>query len=786
MIPQRRRKWILFGILAAGVVFFWQLLPDPLFSAPLSPVLFSRDGQLLGARIAADQQWRFPPAAAVPEKFRQAVVTYEDKRFAYHPGIDPLALLRALRLNLEQGRVVSGGSTLTMQVIRLARGNPARTVGEKVWEMLLAVRLECGYDKEQIFALWAAYAPFGGNVVGVEAASWRYFGRAPAQLSWAEACLLAVLPNNPALVHPGRNRQRLQTVRDRLLHKLHHAGAIDALALRLALLEPLPAEPRAMPQFAPHLLETLRAERGNLRFDSTIDLPLQRHTNAVLARHGQNLAQQGIGNAAAIVIDNRTFEVLAYTGNTSRSKAVDAGADIDLIRRPRSTGSILKPLLYAAMLEDGTLTPTTLIPDLPTQYNGYTPENFDRTYRGAVPAREALARSLNVPAVRMLRTYGVEKFARFLSQLGMTTLQRSAEDYGLTLVLGGAEGNLWELTAMYANLADLARAPGRTDAACYHRPLLLQGESSLTERRAELGPGAAWLTLEALIEVTRPGAEDHWESFNSSQKIAWKTGTSFGLRDGWAIGSTSRYTVGVWVGNANGTGVAGLTGVGTAAPILFELFDLLPPADWFAAPNGDLKSIEVCTDDGYLPNGNCETDETLIPLHSHFGQVTPYHRLVHLDRSGQWRVDAGCERVAGMTGSNWFVLPPGMEYYYRKRHPGYRPLPPIRSDCVSNSEDGSGGPIDLLYPLPGTKVYIPRDLDGQFSRMVCEAVHRESDAVLYWHLDTEYLGTTKVFHQQTILVEPGSHRLTLVDRKGRRIERTFEVLERASAPAAGK
>jgi penicillin-binding protein 1C len=313
--------------------------------------------------------------------------------------------------------------------------------------------------------------------------------------------------------------------------------------------------------------------------------------------------------------------------------------------------------------------------------------------------------------------------------------------------------------------------------------VVLQNQPTTTDRSIELGPGAAWLTLEALLDVTRPGAEDHWENFNSTQKIAWKTGTSFGLRDGWAIGSTARFTVGVWVGNANGAGVPGLTGVGVAAPILFDLFNLLPTAEWFSPPNADLKTIIVCADDGFLPDGNCATQAILVPLHSHFAQVTPYHRLLHLDASGTYRVNDHCADLATMRPSGWFVLPPGIEYYYRKKHPTYRPLPPLSGACAKTAAFAAIEPMDLLYPMAGTKVYIPRDLDGQFSRVVCDAIHRDTDATLFWHLDAHYLGSTKNFHQQSIFVGPGVHQLTLVDNKGHRLERKLIVLERAGSHA---
>ena len=249
---------------------------------------------------------------------------------------------------------------------------------------------------------------------------------------------------------------------------------------------------------------------------------------------------------------------------------------MDIIRRPRSTGSILKPLLYAAMLEDGSLTPRMLLPDVPTHYEGFQPENFDRQYRGAVRADEALAHSLNVPAVRMLKTYGIARFADVLRGAGMSTLTRPADHYGLTLILGGAEGNLWDISAMYASLADIARAGPADAAPRFHELTVLANSKAKARGPSPIGTGAAWLTLDALLEVPRPGEEGHWKSFASSRRIAWKTGTSVGLRDGWAVGSTSRHTVGVWVGNASGEGRPGLTGSTMAAPLMFGLFNSLP------------------------------------------------------------------------------------------------------------------------------------------------------------------------------------------------------------------
>jgi penicillin-binding protein 1C len=754
-------------LLTAGMVAWWRILPDPLFSAPRSYVLEARDGTLLAARIAADGQWRFPASAGVPKKFRRALLVYEDKRFDSHSGVDVVAVARAIKLNATAGRVVSGASTLTMQLARLARGaaGEQRSMTAKLIEMLMALRLECSYDKDQLLALYAANAPFGGNVVGLEAASWRYFGRGPENLSWAEAATLAVLPNNPSLVHVSRNRQQLLAKRDQLLRRLAAAGDLQALDLDVALSEPLAAAPRALPDLAPHLLETLRARYpGQHRLRSTLDARLQTSATSLVNEHSAALARQHVENAAAIVIDNLTFEVLAYVGNSNgQSHAVD------IIRRPRSTGSVLKPLLYAAMLEDGALTPRMLLPDVPTHYEGFAPENFDHQYRGAVRADEALAHSLNVPAVRMLKTYGVARFADLLRHAGMTTLSRPADDYGLTLILGGAEGNLWDITGMYASLAAIARTDAQSPSS-FRAPVALLGAKSRALDESAIGSGGAWLTLDALLEVPRPGDEGSWRRFASSRAIAWKTGTSFGLRDGWAIGTTSRYTIGVWVGNATGEGRPGLTGSTMAAPLMFALFNGLPVSAWFDRPNYALRAIDVCANDGYLATADCTVERTWIPQSSHFDVLSPHNPRVHLDAEGR-RVDGDCESPGHMTHAGWFVLPPAQEYYFRRAHAEYRPLPPLRADCQT-----AASTLAVLYPDANARVLIPRELDGRRGRTVFEAVSRRRDATIYWHIDGEYLGETHTFHQQSLDMDPGEHILTLVDDAGERVVRRFEVV----------
>lgn len=774
------KRTVTFMLLFIVLLAFWQCLPEPLFKRPHSTILLTEEGQLLGARIADDGQWRFPASTSVADKFRQAIIHYEDKRFDSHPGVDPLALTRAIKMNFSAGHIVSGGSTLSMQVIRLAKNNPRRSYLEKLIEAIQALRLELRYSKDEILALYASHAPFGGNVVGLETAAWRYFGRSSKQLSWAESVTLAVLPNSPSLIHPGRNRLQLQQKRDQLLQKLTQQGLMSKTELKLALLEPLPEKPVPLPQLAPHLLDTLSKKAKGRRLITTLDIELQRKVTQTVQQHSRQLGLQGIYNAAAIVIDHHDFRLRAYVGNSARSGSAEHGYAIDIIRRPRSTGSLLKPFLFASMIQQSEILPKTLVADLPTQYGGYTPENYDHQYRGAVSAQLALARSLNVPAVRMLRRHGVQRFYDFLSNMGMSTLHRRAEDYGLTLILGGAEGNLWDLSNMYANLAHIARQQHNDSYARYQQTQVLSNELTASKHQIEINPATAWLTLNALLEVNRPGIDSYWKNFSSSKKLAWKTGTSYGLRDGWAIGNTGRYTIGVWVGNASGEGKPGLTGAATAAPILFDILNHLETSPWFSKPQHLMKQVNVCKDNGYLASDVCESELQWIPAESHFDQLTPHHRVVHLDSKQRWRVHSRCEEVASMQHKNWFVLPPGQAFYYRRHHINYHDLPPFRKDCqATQAQAGSAGPMELLYPTPGSRLYIPIDLAEKKSRAVFEAVHRQRDTTLFWHLDEQYLGQTTTFHKLEINVAAGKHRITVVDEQGNRLTRTFEVLQKS-------
>ena len=758
-------KKVILCILAFLVTGYIFCLPRHLFHVPYSTVVTDRNEELLGARIASDGQWRFPPRNTTPEKIKECLITFEDKHFYHHWGVNPFAIGRAFYQNVKNKRIVSGGSTLTMQTIRLAR-NESRTFREKLIEMIWATRLEFRASKEEILSMYISHAPFGGNVVGLDAAAWRYFGHSADDLSWAESAMLAVLPNAPAMIHLSKGRKTLLDKRNRLLKQLLEKKTIDSSTYELAISEPLPDEPHPLPQIAPYLVSRFYQERNGEYSRSTINKGIQTQIEDLAERWSNEFRRSDIRNLAILVIDIPSNQVVAYCGNVHFDQK-QGGNQVDVIQAPRSTGSILKPFLYYAMLQEGSLLPDMLLPDVPVNINGFTPQNFSMQFEGAVPASEALARSLNIPAVTMLQRYGVPKFHSFLQQVGLKTINRSSSHYGLSLILGGAEATLWDVTNAYAMMGrSLLQLPQRSCS-------LLLPTSRITESTDPFQPGAVWQTFDALKEVNRPEEID-WKSIPSMQTIAWKTGTSYGFRDAWAVGVNPEYVIGVWVGNADGEGRPGLIGVRAAAPILFEVASLVRTDARFYMPKEELSAVAVCRKSGYRASSICpEIDTVYVARAGEKTEVCPYHRLVNLDRTGKFRVDSECESVSRMRIEPWFVLSPVQEWYYARTHSDYKKLPPYRADCQRGQDDV----MEMIYPQRGLRVFIPKDLGGVVRGVVFEMAHREPSTLVYWHIDDQFLGTTRYHHQLEVNVAPGRHTLYLVDAKGNSLRQSFVVVD---------
>ena len=781
-------------LLVGLVTWFYFSLPKKLFNAPTSYVIEDKDGNLLNATIAADGQWRFPYNKNVPQKFIDCITTFEDKRFFKHPGVDPVSIGRAIVKNVKNKGVVQGGSTLTMQVIRLSKQDDKRSIWNKIKESILAVRLELSYSKKEIVALYASNAPFGSNVVGLDAAAWRYYGRSPDKLSWGEMATLAVLPNAPALVHPGKNRDVLLKKRNALLDKLLDAGKIDNSSCVLAKLEPLPEQPLTLPQFSPHLLQRFvkdnKNSNGTTKIKTTLDGTLQRNVAAIVQQHQAVLKGNGINNTCALVLDVETGNTVAYVGNISDPANKEMESDVDVIAAPRSPGSALKPILYAAMLSDGLILPNSIVPDIPTQIGSYAPQNFDLGYDGAVPANRALARSLNIPAVKLLQQYKYQRFYETLQHCGITTLTRSADTYGLSLILGGCEVTMWDLAGVYASMARTlnhqTRNHGKLNVTDFHPPNYISKESGIgnsasnpilnSQSQIPLDATSIYFTFQAMQEVMRPGEEGLWQQFTSSQKIAWKTGTSFGFRDGWAIGVTAKNVIAVWVGNTDGEGRPGLVGVQTAAPILFDIFRLLPSVSWFEKPTNNYAFVPVCRQSGYRANIDCADVDTLfMPPNGIKAPLCPYHKIIHLDATGTYRVTEQCESPSNMQHKSWFILTPAMEYYYKQKNADYKILPPFKTGCEFAE---TGKVMEIIYPQPDAKIYVPLEISGERGKTVFTAAHRKSGAKIFWSLDDNYIGTTQNFHQIALNPSPGVHIITLVDENGISISRQFEILEK--------
>ncbi len=760
---------IVYKVLLTGsaLLLVWYIccLPRRLFTVPYATVVTDRHGELLGARIAEDGQWRFPQRDTVPARMEACLLAFEDRWFRWHWGVNPLATGRAILQNVRAGRVVSGGSTLTMQTIRLARNRP-RTWTEKVVEMIWATRLEFRYSKEKILALYASHAPFGGNVVGLDAAAWRYFGHPADQLSWAEAATLAVLPNSPAMIHLSKSRDLLLHKRNRLLARLHAQGMIDTASFDLAQEEPLPDAPLPLPQIAPHAVGYFYHMGKGRPYLSTIDKGIQTQVEQLLERWNDEFSRSDIRNLAAMVVDVRTNQVLAYCGNVRFQESVSSN-QVDVIRSPRSTGSILKPFLYAAMLQEGELLPHTLIPDIPVNINGFSPQNFNLQFEGAVPASEVIARSLNVPSVHMLRQYGVPKFYDLLKQGGLTTLTKPSSHYGLSLILGGAEATLWDVTSLYSDMA-------RSLLAVENKPVALsmpEGKEMKAKDTRVFQPAAVWQVFDAIKEVNRPEEID-WRIIPSMQTIAWKTGTSYGFRDAWAVGVTPRYVVGVWVGNASGEGKPGLVGARTAGPVLFDIFNMLPASRWFDRPAAAFTEAEVCRLSGHLKGRFCEEADTVLILPAGLKTAAcPYHHPVHLTADETRRVYETCIGTEATVQRNWFTLPPAWEWYYKQHHPEYRQLPPFKPGCGEDNLQ----PMQFIYPQMNARIRIPRQLDGRVGEISFELVHSHPNATVYWHLDNAYLTLTQDFHKLSVTPSPGRHSMTVVDGEGNSLSVTFTV-----------
>ncbi len=753
-------------VVSLGFYCFLGMLPSRLFDEKYSTIVLDKNNEILGGIASDFGMWHLPTSYNHPTKLETCIMEYEDKRFNYHPGIDPLAILRALKSNITQRKKVSGGSTITMQLARLIYKDNPRNIFYKIKEALLALRLELAYSKREIISMYLSHAPYGGNIVGYEAASLKYFGHPASELSWAEAAALAVLPNQPAMIFPGKNEKIFKQKRNFLLQKLYQNKKISLEDLALALDEPLPQKAIRFPSLSPHLLALIKKQnpQGGV-FKTTLDKKLQSQVMQILESDRGVLEANKVHNACVLVVDNISSEVKAYVGNLPQSKQ---SPEVDIVQSVRSYGSLLKPFLYYESIREGLILPDALLPDYPTNFGNFVPKNFSQKYSGASPASEALYRSYNIPFVHLLHNFGIDRFLYLMRKHGANNLNKSAAHYGLSLVLGGGELTPWELASLYALFPKTLLAFENPHYNFYQNIYWEKPDTQSTT--SKMDPAAVWFTAQALKNVVRPDEEQSHEFFYGKQGICWKTGTSFGNRDAWAIGFNKYVTVLVWCGNADGTGRSGHTGVRSAAPILFHIFDILPQGSEFATPYDLMSELNVCKMSGMKAGENCKghIQSTWLPANARKSPICSFHKTYTISIDKQYRFNEDC--ISGIyILENYFVMPPKMRYYYQKQR--QNELPPLHPSCKVDN----GRELEIIYPRPNAEIVIPTLLDGTKGSVIFEAVHRRKNAEVFWFINQEFVKKTISEHIISISPPSGTHHLFLYDELGNTVSSKFEV-----------
>ncbi len=765
-------------VIAMGFVAVWVLWPlHSVFPDDYSRVVYDRNGEILRVTCSEDEQIRIRLGPdSLPHKYVTAVIAVEDKRFYRHPGVDPFAIGNAVVTNLKQRTLVRGGSTIPMQVVRLSHPRP-RTILSKIVEAFCAIRLSIHRSKRDILRLYAGHVPMGGNIVGIESASRYYFGKPVEEITWAEAALFVVLPNNPGMMNIERRRPLLMRKRNRALTKLRDRGLIDSLTWSLACEEPLPGARNRLPFDAPHFTQMVMGATESSAVHSSLDARLQKAIQSVTDRYARDYARYGIYNVAVLVLETGTGCIRGYVGSHDYGDTVHCGR-VDGVRAVRSTGSLLKPLLAAKALDRGPWTMRTQLQDIPTFYGAFAPRNASEDFSGITTVEEMLVRSLNVPAVRLLYAYGQPRFYEDLLGMGFTGLFRSASGYGLSLILGGAEASLWELTRVYTALGNAGVA--RKIRYLEQEPVVgskRDGEHPhLGDTAKVCSPGAAWLICRALGKLSRPGSEHYWGLFTDQIPVSWKTGTSYGQKDAWAIGVNPQWTIGAWVGNFTGEGNTRLSGAACAGPILFELFrqlsDPTAPLE-FEMPEYDLKRVRVCKVSGLLSSSACpDTCGIYRPECAWKTEKCTRHRNVWIDSIAGYEVCSRCWNEETRTNETCVIYPPPVTEILRRKGKSVRGIPPHNPSCTAVRSRRSS--ITIEYPVEGITIFAPRDFSGTTQKIVAKAAC-SGLGPLYWYLDGEYITETREDHSTALRCAAGRHVLTVVDTEGGEEQVGFRV-----------
>ena len=770
-LKQPTHQWPVRACVVALLLFFGVDFLFPINTdVPYSTVVTARDGSMLHAFLSRDDKWRmYAELSDITPTLRDAILYKEDKYFYYHPGFNPVAILRAAGRNVLMGRRTSGASTITMQTVRLLEPRP-RTYRNKFIELFRAMQLEVHYSKDEILQLYLNLIPYGGNIEGLKSASLLYFGKPPVLLSLAELTTLTIIPNRPSSLRLGIDNARVMQERNRWLNRFRAAHVYDETTLADAMAEPLTAYRREAPQLAPHLSRRLRTEQpGQPIVRSALNPATQATAEQLVRNYANRIRINNIHNAAVLVVDNQTQEVVAYVGSSDFGNTFDGG-QVDGVRAVRSPGSALKPLLYGLAFDAGLITPKTKLNDVPTNFSGYEPDNYDRRFNGPVTAEFALANSLNIPAVALLKEIGTPSLISTLQKAGFSTVKKQAKDLGLSMILGGCGVTLEEMTRLYVGLARGGKV-GALEFIPRQRPSgCCRGVNCRGVRL--LSPEAAYLVTHTLTQITRPDLPNNFDNSYHLPRIAWKTGTSYGRRDAWSIGYNQRYTIGVWVGNFSGVGVAELSGANTATPLLFQLFNALDynsATGWFQAPasaESRLAMRLVCPETGDIPGDSClnpVTDYQIMGVSRH--RPCQHRKAVFTNIAGTITYCPHCQPDSGWVRRSYPTLAPEVVSFYQSRHIPFEPVPPHNPACERVFGTGGATVGPLITSLnEGSEYFINPSKPAELE-LGCQAANDVQ--TVFWYLNDRLYRKARPTEAVFFKPRPGSLKISCADDRGR-------------------
>jgi penicillin-binding protein 1C len=748
-------KRLLITVTALVIIFFtlnWVFpLPD---KVEYSTIITDSKGEVVHAFLTRDQKWRMKTELKeISPLLRKTIVEKEDKYFYRHPGVNALAVGRAFVKNIFRWKRTSGASTITMQVAR-ALEPKNRTYLNKVVEMFRAFQLEFKYSKNEILQLYLNLVPYGGNIEGVKSASILYFKKNPDHLSLAEITALSIIPNRPSSLVMGKHNDRIVQERNRWLQQFAKDKVFTQKEIADALSEPLNATRGEVPKLIPHFAWKLKQQGGDI-IKTNIELNTQLKTEKLVADYSRILTLKNIRNAAVIIIDNKTHNVITYVGSANFTDTIDAG-QVNGAKAIRQPGSTLKPLLYGLCIDEGLMTPKAIITDVAVNYNGYAPENYDKQFNGYVTMEYALEHSLNIPAVKGLQWLGITPFIDKLAACNFQQVKRDQRKLGLSMILGGCGANLEELTGMYSIFANNGR---------FVSPKFIKDDlTSRGEGEKILTPAATFMINEILSKVNRPDFPLNWASTEHMPKIAWKTGTSYGRRDAWSIGYNKKYTVGIWAGNFSALGIPELSGANIATPLLFKIFNTIDydsDEEWFTQPK-DCDIRMVCSETGRPPGDRCQNTVTdyFIPLIS-TSQLCDNMQEVAISADEKISYCKTCQPASGFKKKWYRTVSPEMQRYYEERHIVYEKMPAHNPACERVFKDG--GPA-ITSPRNGAEYFIskkhPEPL--QLSCNVGNDVHK-----VYWYINNRFYKGDEAHNRQFFIPEEGTVKISCTDDKGR-------------------